>query len=495
MILESEVMKQDYEVGIVGAGFAGVIAALRLKRAGRESFVIFERAKEVGGTWRDNIYPGCACDVPSKLYSISFEPNPGWRRAYSPQDEILDYLKSVIRKNQIEEHIKYDSDMVNFEFVEEFGLWRVTDRKGRTTVVKMLILALGPFNRPQIPEIAGLESFKGKTLHSARWDKDYDLRGKRVAVVGTGASAIQIVPSIAPDVAHLTVFQRTAAWLGDRMDKEILEKDQQRYEKFPLSQKFGRAFLYWFLELRGLLFMGNQRVYNFFHKRSVAKLEREVKDPETRRKLTPNYKLGCKRILSSDDFYPTFNLGHVALETEAIERITPEGILTKAGTLYELDTIIFATGFEVAEFTTDMQIVGRNNRELFSEWKNQGLEAYRGLTISGYPNMAFILGPNSGLGHSSMIHIMESQTNYIMKYLQLLDKTGDNGFLDLKPEVQKDYNEVIQKDFQKTIWASGCSNWYMNAQGKNTVLYPRLTMNYRRETKDINRREYELVTQ
>ncbi len=488
-------MKQDFEVGIVGAGFAGVIAALRLRKAKRDSFVIFERAEEVGGTWRDNIYPGCACDVPSKLYSISFEPNPNWQRAYSPQGEILDYLKSVIRNNKIEDHIRYDSDMVNFEFVEEFGLWKLTDRKGRATNVRMLILALGPFNRPQIPEFPGLESFRGKTLHSARWDKDYDLKGKRVAVIGTGASAIQIAPAIAPDVAHLTVFQRTAAWLSDRRDKEISLEEQQRYQKHPISQKFWRGFVYWFLELRGLLFMGNQRIYNFFHKRSVEKLEREVKDPETRRKLTPNYKLGCKRILSSDDFYPIFNRPNVTLEVDSIERITPEGILTKTGTPHELDAIIFATGFEVAEFTTDMKIVGRRDRELFAEWKNKGLEAYRGTTISGFPNLAFILGPNSGLGHSSMIHMMESQTNYIMKYLELLEKTGEHGFLDLKPDVQRDYNEVLHKDFQKTIWASGCNSWYVNAEGRNTVLYPRLTMNFRRETKDINRQEYELVTQ
>ena len=488
-------MKQDFQVGIVGAGFAGIIAALRLKRSQRESFVIFERASEVGGTWRDNIYPGCACDVPSKLYSVSFEPNPNWKRAFSPQGEILEYLKGLVTKNQIEEHIRYDADIVNFEFVEEFGLWKLTDRRGRTTTVKMLILALGPFNRPQIPEFPGLESFQGKTLHSARWDVDYDLKGKRVAVIGTGASAIQIVPAIAPDVSHLTVFQRTAAWLSDRRDKEIPIEKQQKYEKYPIVQKFWRMILYWFLELRGLLFMGNQRVYNFFHKISVAKLEREVKDSETRKKLTPNYKLGCKRILSSDDFYPAFNLDHVALEVDPIERITPDGILTSNGTRHELDSIIFATGFEVAEWTTDMKIYGRNGRELFAEWKNNALEAYRGITISGYPNLAFILGPNSGLGHSSMIHMMESQTNYIMEYLKLLEKTGENGFLDLKPDVQKDYNEVLHEDFQKTIWASGCNNWYVNHEGRNTVLYPRLTMHFRRETKDINRQEYELVTQ
>ena len=486
-------MNPEFQVGIVGAGFAGIVAALRLQQSKRDSFLIFEKATELGGTWRDNIYPGCACDVPSNLYSISFEPNPNWERLYSSQPEILGYLKSLVHKHRIENHIRYDSDIVNFEFIENHGFWKLTDRKGRTTTVRMLILAVGPFNRPQIPDFKGLNTFHGKTLHSARWDTSYDLRDKRVAVIGTGASAIQIVPAIAPDVAHLTVFQRTAAWLSDRMDKEVSVKTRKSFQKYPILQRLARGLIYWFLEFRGLMFLGNKPIHRFFHKRSLEKLEREVKDLETRKKLTPDYKLGCKRILSSDDFYPTFNRLNVSLEVDPIKEIVAEGILTENGKLHELDAIIFATGFEVADFTTDMRVVGRNDRELFTEWKENGLEAYRGTTISGYPNLTFILGPNTGLGHNSMIHMMESQANYVMKYLELLEKTGDKGFLDLKPDVQENYNRFLHRNFQKTVWASGCNSWYLNAKGRNTTLYPRLTFNFRRETKRIDSHEYDFV--
>lgn len=488
-------MKPDFQIGIVGAGFAGIIAALRLQQSKRDSFVIFERASEVGGTWRDNIYPGCACDVPSNLYSISFEPNPNWQRLYSSQPEILEYLKSLVRARGIENHIRYDSDIVNFEFIEKHGFWKLTDRRGETTIVKMLVMATGPFNRPQIPDFKGIETFRGKTLHSARWETSYDLTGKRVAVIGTGASAVQIVPAIAPDVAQLTVFQRTAAWLGNRMDREVSAEKKRKFQKYPILQKFRRGLLYWFLEFRGLMFLGNERIHRYFHRLSLEKLEREVKDPETRRKLTPDYKLGCKRILSSDDFYPTFNRANVSLEIDPIQEINGEGILTENGTLHELDTIIFATGFEVADFTTDMRVVGRGGRELFSEWKENGLEAYRGTTVSGFPNLTFILGPNTGLGHNSMIHMMESQMNYIMKYIELLEKTGDKGFLDLKPDVQQNYNLFLHENFQKTVWASGCKSWYVNAKGKNTTLYPRLTVSFRRETKRLDNREYDFVRQ
>ncbi|MCY7375135.1 MAG: NAD(P)/FAD-dependent oxidoreductase [Pyrinomonadaceae bacterium] len=478
-------MKPDFQVGIVGAGFAGIIAALRLQKSKRDSFVIFERAQEVGGTWRDNIYPGCACDVPSNLYSISFEPNPNWKQMYSPQAEILEYLKTVVRKNNIESRIRYDSDIVRFEFVEKYGWWKLTDRRDETTIVRTVILAVGPFNRPQLPDIRGIETFQGKTLHSARWESNYDLKGKRVAVVGTGASAVQIVPAIASDVSHLTIFQRTAAWISERMDADVPLTKQRRYQKLPLLQSLKRGLLYWFLEFRGLLFTGNERINRFFHKLSLQKLEREVDNPETRRKLTPDYKLGCKRILSSDDYLPTFNRENVNLETDRIAEITPEGILTAAGTLHKLDTIIFATGFEVADFTTDAQLFGRNGRELFTEWREKGLEAYKGTTVSGYPNLAFILGPNTGLGHSSMIHVMESQMNYILKYLDLLEKKGENAFLDLKSEVQKSYNQKIHEQFQTTVWASGCNSWYLNRAGRNTTLYPRLTARFRRETEPI----------
>src|SRR3982751_2576216 len=478
-------MKAEFEVGIIGAGFGGVIAALKLRRSGRDSFVIFEKAGELGGTWRDNVYPGCACDVPSNLYSISFEPNPSWQRFYSAQSEILSYLKGTVEKHRVESRIRYDSEIIEFEFIENHGLWKLTDRNRRTTLVKMLVVAVGPFNRPKIPPFKGLESFKGRALHSARWDRGYDLRGKRVAVIGTGASSIQIVPAIAPVVDQLTVFQRTAAWVSDRMDGEVSLRTQKRFSDYPVLQQLCRGFLYWFLEFRGLMFIGNGAIHRFFEKRSLAKLDREVKDPEIRRKLTPYYKMGCKRILSSDDFYPTFDRPNVSLETDSIHKILPNGILTTTGALHQFDTIIFATGFEVAEFTTDMRVYGRGGRELFGEWKESGLEAYRGTTISGYPNLTLILGPNTGLGHNSMIHMMESQANYMMQYVEFLERAGERGFLDLKPEVQAVYNRNLQANFRNTVWASGCNSWYINADGKNTALYPGLTYTFRLETRRI----------
>lgn len=486
-------MKPDFQVGIVGAGFAGVIAALRLKQTGRDSFVIFEKAKEVGGTWRDNVYPGCACDVPSNLYSISFEPNPNWQRMYSSQREILDYLKNVVRKHDLDKRIRYDSEILKYEFDEQFGWWKLTDRDGVTTIVRTVIIAMGPFNRPQLPKIKGRESFAGKALHSARWDESYELKNKRVAVIGTGASAVQIVPAIAPEVAQLTVFQRSAAWIGTRMDAEIPVETRRRYGKYPFIQSFWRGFLYWLLELRGRMFIGNRTIHKYFHKLSLQKLENEVENPETRRKLTPDYKLGCKRILSSDDYLPTFNRENVALETDSISEINRDGIVTTNGVQHNFDAMIFATGFEVADITTEMRVYGRNGRELFQEWQTKGLQAYKGMTISGYPNLAFILGPNSGLGHSSMIYMMEKQVDYIIKYLTILDNKPENSFLDLKPEVQRKYNRVIHDQFQNTLWASGCKSWYINAAGRNTTLYPRLTWHFRRRTKRIDEGEYEFV--
>ncbi len=486
-------MTTDFQYAIVGAGFAGIIAALRLKQSGRENFVILEKASEVGGTWRDNVYPGCACDVPSILYSISFAPNPDWNRLYPPRAEILEYLKSVAKKSGVDKHIRYDADICRSEFIENGGYWKLTDRKGRILTARMIISATGPFNRPRIPDFQGLETFQGKTLHSARWDNSVDLQNKRVAIIGTGASAIQIVPTIAPEVAQLTVFQRTPAWISNRMDHEVSEKHKAHRRKYPIYQKFLRGLLYWFLELRGNMFLGNKTIQKIFRNFSLKKYEREVRDPEIRAKLIPKYEFGCKRILSSDDYLPTFNRPNVALETSPIDEITKTGILTKDGKQHNFEVIIFATGFEVAEITTDEKVIGLHGRELFAQWKNGNLEAYKGTTISGFPNLCFILGPNTGLGHSSMIHIMESQANYVMKYVELLDSQGENAFLDLKPEIQRSYNEDLQKKFAGTVWTSGCKSWYANAEGKITTLYPRLTYDFRQKTMNIDGSEYNLV--
>jgi len=486
-------MQPDFQIGIIGAGFAGIIAALRLQQSGRNSFVIFEKAAETGGTWRDNVYPGCACDVPSHLYSISFAPNPHWTRMYSSQAEIWEYMKEVVQKNDLEKHIRYHAEIIHYEFVEQEGFWELTDRRGNTTTVRIVIAALGPFSRPRLPNLKGIDSFQGKKLHSARWDKSYDLRGKRVAVIGTGASAVQIVPAIAPEVAHLSVFQRNAAWISDRSDWEIPAFLKKSLQTFPALQKFIRTLLYSLLEFRGRLFIGNALLHKFFTNQSLKKLNREVHDPELRRKLTPAYQYGCKRILVADDYWPAFNRPNVCLETAGIAEITSTGIRTDDGKEYHVDAIIFATGFEVADFTTEMKVIGRNGRELLGEWRRASLEAYKGTTISGFPNLAFLLGPNTGLGHSSVLQMMEAQMNYVIAYISLLESQGEKAYLDLKPAIQRAYNEALQRQFEGTVWASGCKSWYLNSNGKITTLYPRLTRQFRRETAQIDAGEYDLV--
>lgn len=486
-------MKIDYQVGIIGAGFGGLVAALKLKNSGRSSFVIFERASEIGGTWRDNTYPGCACDVPSHLYSIASKPNPDWNYKFSKQPEILNYLKKVVENNDLTSHIRLNSDIVEIKFMEFQGLWQITDRTGNQTTVKFIISSTGSLNRPVIPKFEGLETFKGAKFHSSQWDKTCDIKGKRVAVIGTGASAIQIVPTIAPDVAQLMVFQRTPAWITPRRDRKTLRFEKALYRIAPATQKFMREGFYWINEFLGKAFVGNQNIYKISKFVSLQKLKSEVHDAETRRKLTPQYNLGCKRVLVSDDYYPAFNRSNVNLITDNIEKITENSIITKDGQAHEVDIIVFATGFEAADLILYTKILGINGTNLIDEWAKTGAEAFHGTTVAGYPNLALLLGPNTGLGHNSVIHIMESQMNYVMDYLNILEKNGDNAYLDVKPTVQKLHNESVQNQFEGTVWASGCKSWYMNKNGRNTTLYPRLTVQFRKETQKVNLEDYSIV--
>jgi len=487
-------MNPTYQVGIIGAGFGGLIAALKLKHSGRSSFVIFERAAEIGGTWRDNVYPGCACDVPSLVYSIATEPNPDWNSAFSKQPDILRYLKNVVAKNDLAEHIRFDSDITGLEFLEEEGCWQVTDRNGAMTTVKMIMLATGPLNRPVIPNFKGLETFKGKKFHSSAWDNTCDLKGKRVAVIGTGASAIQIVPNIAPEVAHLSVFQRTPAWIAPRNDRKISSFEKTLFNYFPFMQRGFRELRYWLAEFLGKAFVGNETVSKLSSSIALQKLKKEVNDQKIRQKLTPQYKIGCKRVLLSDDYYPAFNRPNVQLITDPIDQITANGIVTTDGNIHPIDVIVFATGFEAADIKVYTKILGKNGTNLIDLWAMTGAQAYHGTTVSGYPNLAFILGPNTGLGHNSVLHMMESQMTYILQYLTLLENSGDTAYLDIQEAIQKAYNENLQKQFDGTVWASGCRSWYMNKNGLNTTLYPRLTVQYRKETEKINKNDYQIIT-
>ncbi|WP_080241109.1 flavin-containing monooxygenase [Spirosoma rigui] len=486
-------MKPDVDVAIIGAGFAGLGAAVRLKQRGQTSFLVFERAAEVGGTWRDNVYPGCACDVPSHLYSLSFAPNPNWSRMYSTQPEILDYLKHVVATYQLAPAIRYNTAIIRTEFSEEDAFWTLTDHRGNQTTARVVIGAIGPLNRPSLPTIAGMDSFAGRAFHSSNWDSTCDFTGKRVAVIGTGASAIQIVPQLALVAGQLTVFQRTAPYVTPRMDRAISAREQRLFRRMPIVQKTYRSFIYWLNELRGLSFLGNETFNRLGTKEALKHLNAAIKDPVLRARVTPDYKLGCKRVLVSDDYYPALTRPNVELVTDRIDRATPAGIVTTDGTERPFDYIIFGTGFVASEIICDLHIVGRKGHNLFDQWLETGPEAHYGITASGYPNLLFLVGPNTGLGHTSIIHMIESQVQYVLGYLDLLDRAGPGAFLDVKAEAQKEYNAGIQQKLAGTVWASGCQSWYMDSRGKNTTLWPALTVTYRQATRRVNPAHYDVV--
>lgn len=464
---------------IIGAGFAGIIAALRLIEQGHLEFEIWEKASGVGGTWRDNVYPGCACDVPAHLYSIKQVPNPHWSRLFATQPEILRYIQEVVTSKKLEKYIRFGRELREAEFVESEGHWKITDQHENIAHTQVLMMATGPLSRPNIPRLEGQDAFKGRQLHTAEWDKTVDFAGKKVAVIGTGASTIQLIPALADKFGEMTVFQRTAAWVSPRNDQPIGEGLQKTFERWPLLQKFVRTVIYWILEIRGRLFIGNKWMQMLVQRQCLGHLGQTVQDEATRQKLTPDYKLGCKRILYSDDFYPVFNRPNVHLVTEPIARLCADGLETKDGQKIEADIIVYGTGFEASEITTSQKIFGINGLELFSHWKATGLQAYKGTVIAGFPNLLFILGPNTGLGHTSVLHMMESQMNYVLSYLTLLSEKGSKGYLDVKAESQQRFNEELQTKFKGTVWASGCKSWYLDSKGRNTTLYPRLTVSFR----------------
>jgi cation diffusion facilitator CzcD-associated flavoprotein CzcO len=483
----------DYQVGIVGAGFGGIIAALALQREGRQSFVMFERAAAAGGVWRDNVYPGCACDVRSNLYSLEGEPNPHWSTNYASQPEILAYINGLIAQHRLDRHIRYGVNVTSIRFLEHEGCWQVYQDGHPSCRTRSMILATGPHSRPTLAGLHGIDQFDGPSFHSSQWDPALDLTGARVAVVGTGASSIQIVPNIAPIVSKLLVFQRTAAWVIPRGDRQVSRMRQALFARIPAIQHLSRQGIYWATELIGMAFMGNRTLNGLLTRVALRKLAREVRDPEIRRKLTPRYKIGCKRILISDDYYPAFNRPNVELVTDRIREIAPRGLVTEDGVLHEVDRIVYATGFVVADTEGYLNVAGRDGRILTDEWDRNGAEAYLGINVSGFPNLAILLGPNSGLGHSSALHVMESQMRYVVQYLDTLDRLPGKAFLDVDPDVQRRYNVDVQQRLQRTVWASGCRSWYLDRFGRNTTVFPGVTCQYRAATRRFRSAAYAVV--
>jgi cation diffusion facilitator CzcD-associated flavoprotein CzcO len=472
----------DVEVLVVGAGFSGLAVGHYLRRAGIRSFRILEKADEVGGTWRENHYPGAACDVPSHLYSFSFAPDPGWSRSYSPQPEILEYLRDVARREDLVSHVVFGAEVIEARFDEARGLWRTVSRDARTgattsTTSRALVLGNGALHIPSVPRFEGAETFRGAQFHSAKWDHSFDLRGKRVAVIGTGASAIQFVPAIQRDVAHMTVFQRTAPWVVPKRDFAFSDGTKALLQRVPALQRAYRAFIYTTSELQAYGFVYDPRVMKLLSKLALRYLAKEIPNRTLREKLTPTFVMGCKRILLSNDWYRALRQPNVEVETAAIERIEPTGVRTTDGVLHEVDAILYGTGFAVAEYLSSMRIHGRGGVELNESWK-QRPEVYLGIGVSGFPNLYLMMGPATGLGHNSMIFMIEAQARYAAQCIRRIEDEGLR-MLDVTPAAQAAFTREVQARVPRTVWASGCASWYQAGDEKNvTALWPGFTFEY-----------------
>ncbi|HEV7679773.1 MAG TPA: NAD(P)/FAD-dependent oxidoreductase [Candidatus Dormibacteraeota bacterium] len=475
----AEPRTREVRVAIVGSGFSGLGMAIQLRRQGADDFVVLERAGDVGGTWRDNTYPGCACDVPSHLYSFSFEPNPRWTRSFSPRAEIWDYLRHCARKYGVLPHIRFNHELREACWDESRKRW-IVETSGGTYVAQVLVAATGALSEPKTPPLPGLENFRGTVFHSARWNHDHDLRGRRVAVVGTGASAIQFVPRIRPQVAHLDVYQRTAAWIMPHPDRPLRRWERRIYSALPALQLLMRGGIYWARETFVIGFMRNRmRLAERIARRHLTE---QVPDPTLRRKLTPDYTIGCKRILLSDDFYPALQQPNVELVTAGIREVREHSIVAEDGVEREADTIIFGTGFQVTEMPVASHIVGREGVRLADVWQGSP-QALLGAAITGFPNFFMMLGPNTGLGHTSQIVMIEGQIKYIAGALGTMRSRGA-AVLEALPFAQAAFNDEVQRRLQPTVWNSGgCRSWYLDRNGRNSTLWPGSTWSFRNRTR------------
>ena len=478
------------QVLIIGAGFAGLGLAMRLRQQGQEHFLILEKAGEPGGTWRDNSYPGAACDVPSHLYSFSFEPKTDWSRRYAPQPEIFAYVRQCIDNHGLQPKIRCNSEVAEAWFDEEAALWRVTTTDGAAFSARALVSACGQLNRPLYPQFPGLERFAGESFHSARWRHDIDLTGKRVAVIGTGASAIQFVPAIVPKVKQLTLFQRTPAYVLAKPDRAYSRLELTLMQRWPWMQKLDRGLQYLYHEARGVAFFVLPGLMKLMRGSFLRYLAREVSDAGLRAKLTPDYPMGCKRILISNDYYPALAQPQVAVVNEAIREVSEHGVITADGREHAADVLIYGTGFAASDFLAPMQIRGLGGLELNQAWKD-GAEAYKGISVNGFPNLFILYGPNTNLGHNSIIYMLESQFPYVLACLDKLEQGVR--YLDVRKPVQDAWNQRVQHAIEHSVWEQGCSSWYKNAAGKHTNNWSGFTFSYRRHTRQPDWSAYDLV--
>lgn len=472
---------------IIGTGFAGIAAAVRLKQHGERDFLMLERANDIGGVWRDNRYPGSACDVESHLYSLSFAPNPNWNRMFSSQPDIHAYLQKCVEKYGLASHILFQHNVLSMEWDESNREWEVHTSKNAFRA-SLVIGAFGALSNPSIPHIKGLELFDGEAFHSARWPLNFNPEGKRIAVIGTGASAIQFIPHLQREAGSLHVFQRTPAWVIPRQDKTISRQKQKAFRRFPLLQRIARMKIYLKREALVIGFR-NPKLLGIVEKIAKSHMQKAIQDPVLLEKLTPSYKIGCKRILLSNTYYPALSQPNVEVNVNGISEVTRESVVDSQGKKVPVDAIIFGTGFQVTELPLAKHITGRERRTLHESW-NGSPKAYMGTTIAGFPNLFLLQGPNTGLGHSSVILMIEAQVNHITKVLRHMER---NKLATIEPKAASQLHFLTETDkkMKGTVWTSGgCKSWYIDETGRNSTLWPSFTFSFIKKAVWWKRQDY-----
>lgn len=473
-------------VAIIGSGFAGLGAAIRLQETKVDNIAIFERASDLGGTWRDNAYPGCRCDVASNLYSFSFAPNPRWTNTFSYQPEIWRYLDDVATRHKLRPLIKFEHDVTHVEFDSVAQLWSITTTQG-LYFARTVVLATGGLAEPRVPEIPGIDTFAGPLMHTARWDPSVTLSDKRVAVIGTGASAVQTIPRVAGQVAHLDVFQRTPSWILPHLGHPVRERTKRLFATLPLLQRMNRIYGYWKRELLVLGFVKDPSRMTRAETIARDHLTRQIDDPDLRERLAPSYRLGCKRVLLSNDYYPALARDNVELVTTSIQCVEPQGVRTTDGVLHECDVLIAATGFFVTDNPMGEKVRGTNGATLAEAWRGD-MSNYKGTMFPGFPNLFMLSGPNTSLGHSSIIFMLESQLNYAVKAIRVALQR--NARVEPTEVAAEQWTSALQEKLPGTVWGTGCASWYLNEHGKNTTIWPDFTFKFRHQTRHFEIRDH-----
>jgi cation diffusion facilitator CzcD-associated flavoprotein CzcO len=478
-------------VAVVGGGFGGVAAITMLTRAGYSDVTVFERGERVGGVWHHNTYPGAACDIPSHLYELSFAPNPRWSRRFAPQAEIQNYLESVAREHGVFDRIKTNTEVTRAAFDSERGKWQLETSAGPHEA-DMLVTACGQLSVPKTPPLPGLDSFSGPVFHTAAWRHDVDLTGERVAVIGTGCSAIQTVPAIQPIVEHVDVYQRSPGWTFPKMDFAYKERTKRLFERFPALQRLDRAAVFGFMEFGAAAMTSRRALLAPFRVIGRWQINKAIKDPELRRKVTPTDEVGCKRIMLTDDWYPTLTKPNVELVTDRIAEVTPGGVRTADGIERPADVLVLATGFKTHGFVAPMEIVNPAGRTLAEEWSAVP-RAYLGLSVPAFPNLFLLYGPNTNGGTGSVIYTIEAGVNHVISALHALER-ADAQRIEVRPEAAEKFDKELRAALAETVWHTGCTNWYVDENGNDPNQWPWVWSAYRRRTEQVDSSAYELAT-